>query len=287
MGDVIRRPVLSLLEIGWGWLVGIPFLLVCWQQAQKILAVYPLDASGFNNIDTQNPWVAFVQLGSVWDYYAPHVVPVLHWLLPVFAVAWILVSAIGRNLILMRMKSDIRFRPLSMIALHAVWLGSAALAIWGWFASLQWTATTHFPAGVEPDLVGFFIWAIFISLGFFSGFALLSWPFSIAPVLMLTEDRSVASSLIEGMRLGKGFSSKLAEINLVMGIVKLGLIVLAMVLSAAPLPFADELSPGALRIVTASSAVFYLLASDYFQVVRLRAFLEFRELFRGNAQTAK
>jgi len=60
---------------------------------------------------------------------------------------------------------------------------------------------------------------------------------------MLKEERSALSSIRESLRLGKALTGKLVEINLVMGIVKLALIVLAMVLSAAPLPFSDELGP--------------------------------------------
>jgi hypothetical protein len=71
------------------------------------------------------------------------------------------------------------------------------------------------------------------------------------------------------------------EINLVMGIVKLALVVLAMVLSAAPLPFSDELGPGAMHLVWAIATIFYLVASDYFQVVRLKGFVEFWKMFRG------
>jgi hypothetical protein len=70
------------------------------------------------------------------------------------------------------------------------------------------------------------------------------------------------------------------EINLVMGIVNLALIVLAMVLSAAPLPFSDELGQGALHGISAIAVVFYLVASDYFQVVRLKGFQEFWKMFR-------
>ncbi len=62
-----------------------------------------------------------------------------------------------------------------------------------------------------------------------------------------------------------------------MGIVKLALLVLAMVLSAAPLPFSDELGPRAMNAVFALATVFYLVASDYFQVVRLKGFIEFWE----------
>ncbi|MFP5275647.1 MAG: hypothetical protein ACLGPM_00915 [Acidobacteriota bacterium] len=282
MGTVIKRPVLSLLEIGWRWLVGIPFLWVFWNQWQKVLAVYPVTASGFTQVDTVNPWIGLVQMGGVWKYYAPHAAAILHWLLPLFAFVWVVVSAVGRNLILMRMNPGVRFRPLGMMLLQAVWLALAALAIWGWFVSVQWTAVTHFHPGAEPELVGFFIWSIFLSLGFYSAFALLSWPFSVAPILMLMEKRSALSALGQGLRLGKEFGSKAAEINMTLGVAKLGIIVLAMVLSAAPLPFADELSPGALRLVTCASFLFYMIANDYFQVVRLRAFVEFRKIFRGS-----
>ena len=96
--------------------------------------------------------------------------------------------------------------------------------------------------------MGYFIWVIFLSLGFFTAWALVSWSLSIAPLVMLLEDRSALSSLGQSLRLGKAFTGKLMEINLVMGIVKLALIVLAMVLSAAPLPFSDQLGPDAMHV---------------------------------------
>jgi hypothetical protein len=73
----------------------------------------------------------------------------------------------------------------------------------------------------------------------------------------------------------------------VMGIVKLALIVLAMVFSAAPLPFSDELGPVAMRLVWAGSTLFYLVASDYFHVVRLKSFVELWRTYRGNPGFAK
>jgi hypothetical protein len=57
----------------------------------------------------------------------------------------------------------------------------------------------------------------------------------------------------------------------------------AMVFSAAPLPFSDELGPGAMHMVAAASAIFFLVANDFFQVVRLKAFVEFWKIFRGQA----
>jgi hypothetical protein len=281
MGAVFQRPSLVFLEIAWRWLAGLPILLLCWQQAQQMLAAFPLADSGFNSIDVQNPWVAAVQLAGVWNFYAPHVLAVVRWLVPAAAAFWIAISGVGRNLVLMRMEPRLRFRPLTMIALQAAWTALLFLTMICWFRALQWAAATHISTAGEPDLVGYSMWAIFLSLAFFIAWALASWALSVAPLLALLEDRSAVSALGQSLRLGKGFTSKLAEINLVMGIVKIALLVLAMVFSAAPLPFSDELGAGALRVVWAASTLFFLVANDYFQVVRLKAFVEFRRIFRG------
>jgi hypothetical protein len=280
MGDVFRRPSLLAIEVAWRWLFGIPFLLVCWRQMQQILAAYPLESSGFNSIDTQSPWVAAVQISSGISYYEPQVQAVLRWLLPAAAMVWIVVSGLGRGLLLKRMDARMRFRPFTMMVLQGAWLSLFALAVWGWLRSMQWAAATKIAIAGEPDLVGYFIWAIFLSLGFFTAFALASWPLLVAPLLVQRENRSIVSALRESLSLGKPFTGKLIEINLVLGIVKLALIVVAMVFSAAPLPFSDELGSDALHLISAASVAFYLLANDFFQVVRLKAFLAFRETFR-------
>jgi hypothetical protein len=61
-----------------------------------------------------------------------------------------------------------------------------------------------------------------------------------------------------------------------------------MVLSAAPLPFSDELGADALRWIGVAAAIFYCVANDFFQVVRLKGFVEFWKMFRGerNSESA-
>jgi hypothetical protein len=285
MGWVFDRPSLTALEVAWRWIFGIPFLLVCWMQAQRILAVLPLETSGLNAINPQNPWVAAVQLDHALALYQPHVVNVARWLLPVAALAWVVVSGLGRSLVLKRMGANLEprlpFRPMQIMVLQAAWLALFAAICWGWFRCMDWAAATHIAIAGEPDLIGYSMWAIFLSLGFFTAWALLSWPLAIAPLLALLEDCTPAQALARSLRLGKPFTSKLVEINLVMGIVKLALIVVAMVLSAAPLPFSDQLGADTLHWITATAVIFYLVASDYFQVVRLKGFVEFWKMFRG------
>ncbi len=282
MAWVFQRPLLTVMEVAWRWAFGLPFIAVCWMQARQILTVLPLDQAGLSALDAQNPWIAVVQLADAWDLYRPHVALVLRWLLPVAALAWSICSGLGRNLVLKRMEPRLRLRPLQMIALQCAWLLLLAAACWGWFRSVQWAAATHITPAGGPDLVGYSMWVIVFSLAFFMLWALVSWSLSVAPLLMLLEERSVLSALGQSLSLGKAFSSKLVEINLVMGIVKLALIVVAMVLAAAPLPFSDQLGAGAMQGVYVVASVFYLVASDYFHVVRLKSFVEFWHTFRGS-----
>jgi hypothetical protein len=285
MGWVFNRPLLIATEVAWRWVFGIPFLCLCWVQAQRVLAALTPSAAGATSINGQNPWVAAVQIEHTWSLYQPHVASIFGWLGPLAALAWIIASGIGRNLVLIRLESysarRLRFRPFSMMLLQAGWLALFILIWRGWYRSMAWVAATHITTAAEPDLVGYAFWVIFLSLGFFTLWALVSWALSIAPVLMLLEDCSAFAAMGRSLRLGKPLTGKLVEINLVMGIVNLALIVLAMVISAAPLPFSDELGSDTLHAIGAFAVVFYLVASDYFQLVRLKGFIEFWKTFRG------
>jgi hypothetical protein len=285
MGWVFDRPLLTAIEVAWRWIFGVPLLVVCGAQVQKILAVLPQESAGLANLDPQNPWVAAVQLSNAWSLYQPHVAAVARWLFPVAALAWVVISGLGRSLLLKRIEanpvSSLRFRPMAMMALQAAWLALFAVTCWGWFRSIAWVAATTITPAAEPDLIGYSMGVIFLSLGFFTAWALVSWAFSIAPLVMLLERRSVISALGQSLRLGRAMTAKLVEINLVMGIVKLALIVVAMVLSAAPLPFSDQLGEGTLRGISTVALIFYFVGNDYFQVVRLKGFVEFWKMFRG------
>jgi len=284
MGWMLKRPLVVAVEVGWRWLFGVPFLLVCLSRLKHVFTVLTPEESGLSNIDPSNPWLAAGAFSRAVTRYDPLIAHELRWLLPIAAVAWIVISGLGRSLVFRLLQPGLRFRPLAMTGLQAVWLILFGGICWSWYRSVAWAAATHFPVGSEPDLIGFSIWLIFLSLGFFTLWALVGWIVSVAPVLMLMEDCSAVSALGMSRRLGKTFTSELFEIGMVMGIVSLALMVVAMVLSAAPLPFSDELGGGALHVVWAGATVFYLVAHDYFQLVRLKCFVQFWKIFRGGEE---
>jgi hypothetical protein len=281
MGWVLARPSLTALEVAWRWLIGAPLLVICWIEAQKIIAIVPPENAGLTTISWQNPWTASIKLAEAWVTYQPHIITILEWLAPVAALAWIVVSGIGRSIVLKRMEPRLPLRLFSMILLQAAWLVVLALTGWAWWASLSWAGQTHINAAGEPDLIGYTIWAVFLTLGFFTLWALISWVVTIAPMLVLLENSSVATALVQSLKLGRAFTGKLVEINLVMGIVKIALLVVAMVFSAVLIPFSEEVGASALHLEWLVVTIFYFIASDYFQVVRLKGFIEFWHIYRG------
>lgn len=283
MGWVAARPSLTALEVAWRWLFGLPMLVICWMEAQKILAGLPPETTGLTTLDLGNPWTSSLKLAAAWEMYRPDVVSVLIWLAPVAALVWMVLSGLGRSFVLKRMEPKLPFRPVSLISLQGAWLVVLALTGWGWFRSVGWAAATHIGVGAEPDLVGYTMWVVFLTLGFFTLWALVSWVVTIAPMLVLLENCSPAVALARSFRLGKPFTGKLVEINLVMGIVKLALLVVAMVFSSVLIPFSEQVGARALHLEWIVVSIFYFVASDYFQVVRLKGFIEFWHTFRSNA----
>lgn len=283
MGWVFRRPVLPVLEIVWRWAVGVPFLLLAQGAQQRVVAALSPEDAGLHALDGQNPWIAVRQLDVIWGKYEPLVAAQLHWLAPLAIVAWIVLSGVGRAVVLKRIEPGARFKPVTLVVLQAVWVALLAVVLWLWWQVMAWVAVTHIQRPGEPDLVGYFMWLIFASLGFFTLWAVVSWPAAVAHVLAVQEGCGPLRALATSLRLGREFTSKLMEIGLVMGIVKLALIVLTMVFSAAPLPFSDQLGPEALHVVTMASLVFFFVASDYFHVVRLKTLVELWRTYRGSA----
>ena len=287
-----RNPSLTAIEIGWRWLFGIPFLTLLWMQSEQILERIPTSTTGLARLNYQNPWVSSVLIADAIGTYQPAVVAVLTWLAPVALVIWAIVSGLGRTLVLWRMDAldedgarpglapYLRRMP-GMIVFQGLWMVALLGCFWLWYRGVSWAAVTHLTVAAEPDLVGYLCWLIFLSLALYVLWAVTSWTLAIAPVLYLQEDCSVGTAVARSFRLGKTFSGKLVEVNLVTAIVKIMLIVLAMVFSAAPLPFADQFGTDAMHLLYVVVAVAFLIGNDYFHMVRLLSFIAFWRIYRS------
>jgi hypothetical protein len=270
-----RRPSLLALELLWRWLFGLPLIALLVYEGFHIYAVTTADlaASGLDQLSLTDPMRAAVIAADVYAILAPPILHLILWLVPLAIIVWSIVSAIGRNAVLRRYDASLPRRPLTLSILQLLRAIFLAGSFVFWFAAIHWAANSTL-SGEEPNLVAYCTLVICLSLGIFTLWALVSWVFSIAPLLVLLENRDLFSSLLRSFRLGQ-LTGKLVEINLIMGIIKLALVILAMVFSAIPLPFESVMEGPPLYAWWIFVTILYLVASDFFQVARLVAFIQF------------
>jgi hypothetical protein len=210
---------------------------------------------------------------------APQVEQTALWLAPLLILAWAFISGLGRTAVLRRLDAAMRPAHLTLILLQLLRMAALAAVCLGWYRAIHWAAEATLDAA-EPNLVAYSAWVICLSLGIFVVWALMSWVFFIAPLLAMLEGTGVVRSVGRSLRLG-ALAGKLVEVNLVLGVVRLALIVLAMVFSAIPLPFEANMTGTALFLWWVAVTLWYLVASDFFQVARLAAFVQFWKINRS------
>ena len=280
-----KRPSLLAWELLWRWGFGIPAAVILYHQGALVVARASLNSESLSNLSLSDPLGAGQQLTVAATALTPTLVSAALWLGPLLAVAWALASGLGRSAVLQRLDPALRASPLTLILLQLLRIVALVAVCVGWYRAIGWAADATL-SSAAPNLVAWSAWVICLTLGIFVLWALLSWVFSIAPLLAMLEGSGVFSSLAHSLRLGP-LTSKLVEVNLVLGIVRLALIVLALVFSAIPLPFEADMTGAALYAWWAVVTLLYLVASDFFQVARLAAFVEFGRLYQPHTSAAR
>jgi hypothetical protein len=274
-----KHPSLLGWELLWRWGFGIPAAALLYHQVVRITASVSLNQESLSSLSLSDPVAAGQQLAAAAATLSPPLVQAALWLGPLLAVAWAVVSGLGRSAVLRRLDPALRPAPLILIVLQLLRIAALAAVCMGWYRAIVWAANTTL-SSAAPNLVAWSAWVIFFSLGVFVFWALLGWIFSIAPLLAMLQGTGVFRSLSNSLRLG-ALTAKLVEVNLVLGIVRLALIVLALVFSAIPLPFEADMTGIALYLWWALVTLLYFVAGDFFQVVRLAAFVQFWRLYHS------
>lgn len=265
MAAVWKRPSLTGLELLWRWSFGLLASACVWFFAHETVMMWVLKLRDIEPILLRG---SLVMRGT-------NDVHTALWPLIGGIAAWSVFAGVGRNTVLRRWHPSLARRSGTMITLAALRSFVFAALLVSWFALLIHLARTcvwtPMERGIEPAYVPGFAMAVTATLLLFLLWALVSWILRIAPVLAISRGLGAVASLRAAFRIGP-LRAKLIEVNLVMGIVKVALIVLAMVFSACPLPFESVESQAFLTWWWIGVGVLYLVASDYFHVVRSAAY---------------
>jgi hypothetical protein len=265
MAAVWKRPSLTVLELAWRWSFGLIAMGLLWFFAHDAVMVWVLKARDADAVLARGGLVARGTadvLAQLWPLLGA-------------VAAWSVFAGMGRGRVLRRWDPSLRMRRGTVIVLAMVRAYAYAGLVWLWFTLLVAIARsfvwTPMERGIEPAYVPGFAMAVTATLLLFVLWAAVSWILRVAPILAMSRGLGPVESLRAATRLAP-LKSKLIEINLVMGIVKVALLVLAMVFSACPLPFESVESQTFLACWWTGVGVLYLVASDYFHVVRAGAY---------------
>ena len=281
-----RHPSVTALEVLWRWIFGSLALWLLGTQGLKILSDLTggrrdvtslVRGLGLDQLSLTDPMGAASRLATDLGLLLPPLLQTAAWVAPLLLTVWLVVSTVGRSLVLRRVDPAMRIRPWTFGVLQLVRVLALGTSLLVWFALVRWASATAITAplaaGGQPQLVEYFTIVIVGTLSLFSLWSVGSWAFSLAPLIAMHRGLGVLDSLRASVHRGP-IRLELVEINLVMGIIKIALIVLAMVFSACPLPFQSVITPDFLVEWTLGVAILYLLASDFFHVARLVAYLE-------------
>ena len=217
-----KRPSLTVLEVLWRWLYGVPALLVLRYEGLKTLQATPVDWAALRSMTVLDPMAAAGTVAKAMMALLPPMLNVALWLAPLLVVVWVVVSAVGRTVVMRRVDGRLHARLGTLIVLQAVRVVALVGSFLVWFWGMEWaaglTVTGPIAVGGEPNLVGYFALAIVGTLVLFVAWAVVSWALAVAPLLAMLRGLGVWGSLAAAFQLGP-LKSKLVEINLVMGIV--------------------------------------------------------------------
>jgi hypothetical protein len=287
MSAVWKRPSLTGLSLLWRWSVGIPTVVVCAWEGLRISHAVAINTAALSAMTVFKPVEAGATVSGAVRALMPVVLPVLLWLLPAALGVRTIAAAVGRAALLRRLDAKARRRRGVLFVLSVLRVVALLVALAVWCGGVVWAnrlaITGPAGRGSEPDVVLLCALVIFGTLGLFLLWASVIWIVDAAIVIAAERGGGIIASVREGLR-ARRLRSKLIEIDLVMGIVKIGLIVLAMVFSACPLPFESVESQTFLAWWWVGVGVLYFVASDYFHVVRMAAYLELYRRYEPAAE---
>ena len=288
MAQIWKRPGLLAVEVLWRWIAGLPLLLLLWMEASRALRGVPFALGALEAMTVFKPTEAAATMHAQLALTVPPLLPLLRWWVPLALLVWNVAAAWGRTFIWRRLDPSLRPRIVATFCLGLVrsFLFGTTLVVWVWglLAACHYAVTGPAAAGQEPNLVLLMALAVALSLLLFMAWSLSSWVLDVTPLFAMTPLAGVGEAAAAGSSRGvlaslraawhhRALCSKLMETNLVMGIVKVALLVLALVFSASPLPFASVETNNFLAGWWSFVGAVYLVFSDLFQVIRRAAYL--------------
>lgn len=271
MGFVWRHPALTLLELLWRWIAAAPLFWLGWHALAPAFAPIPVDQAALDTMTFLEPVRSARVLSQQLSPFVPPLLHTLRWLGPLALIVWSVAATLGRTAVLCRADRSLRaaYAPIALATFLRALCFAALLGLWlaGLFAAVQSTVIGPGRRGAEPSIVLLTANAVVLTLAAFVLWSLTIWALDLVPL------KPMSGCFPATVPQRRELRSKLMETNLVMGIVRVALLVLTMTFSASPLPFQTKETQSFIDVWWVITALFYILSSDFFHVVRRVTYL--------------
>ena len=289
MAEVFKRPGLTAIEVLWRCVAWSPVFLFVTVGLGSLGINIEFHPEVLSSVTVFKPIEAVAALQAFFSVLKPLENPHLLGWFATLAVVWIAASTFGRAFIMRRLAPALHQQPSTLLLLGTLRTASILAIALVWLSGCTWVIEAIVLQPVaqqqDPNLVLGFALLVTGTLVLFILWCTVSWLLQVAPLFAMAHRTSAGTSLRQALR-NPTLRGKLIEINLVMGIVKVCLIVLALVFSACPLPFENVETRTFLVCWTLGVGLLYLIASDYFHVVRAAAYLRLWQACEILPQTA-
>lgn len=280
---VFRHPALTLLELLWRWLAAAPLLGLAWHSLAPAFRAIPLNNAALDSMTFFEPVRSVAVLVHQFAPFRAPLVATATWWVPLALLVWTAMSTLGRTAVLLRADPSLRPQPGSMAVTNLLRAAAFGLVLFLWFravgSAVYLTVVGPGRTGGEPNLVLLTAVMVVTTLVLFLAWSLTVWALDLLPLR-----RMAGLQVTRAQR--KQLRAKLIETNLVMGIVRVILLVLALTFSASPLPFQTRETQAFINVWWVGVAVFYILSSDLFHVVRRVTYLRLLQSIAGTANAA-
>lgn len=270
-----RRPGLLARELAWRWLYGIPALAVvaCACYHIYLVTAGALQAAGAGQVSLTTPWQSAATVAALMPVVRPVIADTALWLVPLLGLGWAVAAGFGRNIVFRCYDPSLPWRPIGLSCIQAIRAIALAATVALWWGTVRWSAAASTAAGV-PNVPMYFALVAVFTLAFLVIWSLSSWVFQLAPLFLLLDRQTLGASLRRSFRPSTA-TARLVGVNVAVALLRLGMALFAMFLSALPLGFLSPAQSTALYVWLAAVTVLYLVVSGFFNVVRLAAFVRF------------
>lgn len=322
MSFVFKHPSLTVLELLWRWLAAAPLLYLAWRALAPTLEAIPLNTTALQSMTFLEPVRSATVLARQLLPFRSPLEATGKWWIPLAIAVWTAAATLGRTALLGRANRlwksgsqrapayEMSSRPeaqsagaersavhsaraegsslssanlstiLPQTALYTLlrilaFLTLLTLWLYGLLSAVRSTVTHRLYANAEPNLVLLTAEAVALTLAAFLLWSITVWLLDLRPLQALTGLQTQTKQL----------RAKLIETNLVMGIVRVILLVLALTFSASPLPFQSRDTQAFINVWWVATAAFYILSSDFFHVVRRVTYLRLLQSIAFQANT--